>query len=76
MSIQIWEIKGKIIGNFLLLNQENINSSIPPPHPAMCGFFISPEFDKDNEQTGIFNINITFKIDATEEKPPANRLQI
>ncbi len=60
MSTQIWEIKGKITGNFLLINQEDIKSSVPP-HPAECGFFISPEFDNNIEQTGVFNINITLK---------------
>ena len=73
MSTQIWEIKVKITGNFLLINQENIKSSIPP-HPDVCGFFISPEFDNKNEQTGTFNVNIAFKIDAAEEKPPAYKI--
>lgn len=73
MSTQIWEIKGKIIGNFLLINQENLKSSIPP-HPDVCKFSIYPEFDNKNGQTGTFNVNITFKIDSTEEKPSAHQI--
>ena len=73
MSTQIWEIKVKITGNFLLINQENIKSSVPP-HPDVCGFFISPEFDNKNKQTGTFNVIIAFKIDAAEEKPPAYQI--
>jgi len=70
--MQIWDIKGEIIGNFFLVYEEILNFSTPPPHPAIRKFVIDPEFNDKNVQTGKFNIDITFAIDTEEEKPPPN----
>ena len=72
MSIQLWDLKGEIIGNFFLVYEEFLSPSTPPPHPAVRKFAIDPEFNDKNVQTGKFNIDITFAIDTEEEKPPPN----
>ena len=72
MNIQIWDLKGEIIGNFFLVYEEVLRPSTPPPHPAVRKLVIDPEFNDKNEQTGKFNINLTFAVDTEEDKPPSN----
>jgi len=74
MSIQIWDLRGEIIGNFFLVYEEFLSPSTPPSHPAVRKFVIDPEFNDKNVQTGKFNIDITFAIDTEEEKPQPNMI--
>ena len=72
MSIQIWDLKGEIIGNFFLVYEEVLRPSTPPPHPAVRNLVIEPEFNDKNKQTGKFNIDLTFEVDSKEDKPAPN----
>ena len=72
MSIQIWKIEGEIIGSFFIVFEEELKASIPFTSQIVQDFSIFPEFNDRNEQTGKFNVIITFKIDSKEIKPPPN----
>lgn len=67
MNEQIWQLKSKIAGNFVLVNEERISSS-HPPLPSIRKLVIDPEFDEKNNQTGIFKLDIWFAIDTLGEE--------
>ena len=68
MGIQIWDIESVIIGSFFIDSVTELEASISPKYPIVRKFFLNPEFNDKNEQTGKFTIIITFEIDVKENK--------
>jgi len=67
MYIQDWILEAKVRGNFYLVDRRNIKSQ-NPLHPSIRELRIDPEFDKNDKQTGEFNIHIEFTLKSDEER--------
>ena len=63
---QEWVLKAKILGNFILNSKEVIQSSTPP-HPSIKCLVIDPELDTEGNQTGIFQIDLTFSLSLDDQ---------
>lgn len=72
MGIQIWDIESVIIGSFFIDSVTELRASISPKYPMVRKFFLNPEFNDKNEQTGKFTIIITFEIDVKEDNQTKN----
>ena len=71
MNEQIWTLTSKIAGNFILTEYQRI-ASLRPPFPSIRKLVIDPEFDENNNQTGIFRLEIWFAVDALGGKAATN----
>ena len=74
MNTQVWDIDAVIFGNFSIISEVDLIISISPQYPIIRKFLLNPEFNDRNEQTGKFNILISFEIDTKENDRDNNFL--
>ncbi len=74
MSIQIWDIESVISGSFFIDSITELSVPVSTKYPVVREFFLNPEFNNKNEQTGKFTIKITFEIDVKEDEQTKNSM--
>ncbi len=71
----ISDIESVIIGSFFLDSVTELSLAISPKYPLVRRFFLNPEFNNKNEQTGKFTIIITFEIGVKKYNQTKNSIE-
>ncbi len=71
MGKEIWTLKAQLRGNFMLLSEEHLNVR-GSPHPTLRRLHFEPQFNKEKQQSGKFNIEIDFEVEFEKTKSPSN----